>query len=219
DEALVVPYAKFIGLSDGLLGLLAAAVPIGTILGTILIARHADHHTLLRRAGLCTIVTAGIAAPLFWLEVGGAGAFAAFVVSGGMFATSIPINIVIGTRLLRESRASAMGIAVGLLMGSQALGAAVGGFVASAVGPPRAIAGALSLAAVYGAWATVTTPFEAKHLAGRRRVAGATTDVPQTRVIDLDATVEVVDLVALEGSGAATSSGSGSDRDHRVTVS
>ncbi len=62
-----------------------------------------------------------------------------------------------------------MGIAVGILMGSQALGAAVGGLVASAVGSPRAIAGALALAAVFGAWATVTTPVEPKHLAGRQR--------------------------------------------------
>ena len=47
-------------------------------------------------------------------------------------------DVVIGTRLLRETRASAMGIAVGVLMGSQALGAALGGVAASAVGPPRA---------------------------------------------------------------------------------
>ena len=111
-----------------------------------------------------------------------------------MFAVSIPTNVVIGTRLRRETRASAMGIAVGILMGSQPLGAAVGGVVASAVGSPRAIAGALGLAAVFGAWATVTTPVEPKHLAGRKRgdVTGAGTHFADPTV--------VLDLVALESS-------------------
>ena len=49
-------------------------------------------------------------------------AFVAFAIAGGMFAVSIPTNTVIGMRLSRDTRASAMGIAVGVLMGSQALG-------------------------------------------------------------------------------------------------
>jgi MFS family permease len=189
NEALVVPYADDVGLPRGLFGLLAAAVPVGTLIGTAVIARSSDHHTLLRSAGLCTSVTAALAVPLYWLGVGGVGAFVAFAISGGMFAVSIPTNVVIGTRLRRETRASAMGIAVGLLMGSQALGAAAGGLVASAVGAPHAIAGALTFAAVFGAWAAVTTPVEAKHLAGRRRIPATT----RSSV--------VVDLVALEADG------------------
>ena len=191
DEALVVPYAADVGLSKGYLGLLAAAVPLGTLIGTAFIARSSDHHALLRSAALCAAITAAVAAPLYWFEVGGVGAFAAFMISGGMFAVSIPTNVVIGTRLRRETRASAMGIAVGLLMGSQAIGAAVGGVVASAVGSPEAIAGALALAAVFGAWAAATTPVEPKHLAGRKR--GDVTGGPRLG----DPTV-VLDLVALE---------------------
>src|SRR3546814_1875904 len=82
-----------------------------------------------------------------------------------MFAVSIPTNVVIGTRLRRDSRASAMGIAVGILMGSQALGAALGGVAANVVGAPRAIAGSLALAALFGVWALLTSPYEPKHLA------------------------------------------------------
>lgn len=187
DEALVVPYADVIGLPDGYLGLLAAAVPLGTLIGTAVIARSSDHHALLRSAALCAAITAAAAAPLYWFEVGGVGAFAAFMISGGMFAVSIPTNVVIGTRLSRETRASAMGIAVGILMGSQALGAAVGGVIASSVGPPKAIAGALALAAVFGGWATVTTPVEPKHLAGRKRpdVSGGPRFADPTVVLDL----------------------------------
>ncbi|MGH9275839.1 MAG: MFS transporter, partial [Acidimicrobiales bacterium] len=194
DEALVVPYADHIGLPDGYLGLLAAAIPLGTLIGTAVIARSTDHHALLRSAALCSAITAAAAAPLYWFEVGGPGAFLAFMISGGMFAVSIPTNVVIGTRLRRGTRASAMGIAVGILMGSQAAGAAVGGVVASMIGSPRTIAGALALAAVFGAWATVTTPVEPKHLAGRRR-GDVTGGRPESR----DPTV-VVDLVALESS-------------------
>src|SRR3546814_8726123 len=62
-----------------------------------------------------------------------------------------------------------MGIAVGILMGSQALGAALGGVAANVVGAPRAIAGSLALAALFGVWALLTSPYEPKHLAGRPR--------------------------------------------------
>jgi len=188
DEALVVPYADHVGIPIGMVGLLAATIPIGTLIGTALIPTSGDPQRLLRAAGICATVTAAAAAPLYWMEVGAAGAFVAFVISGGMFALSIPTNVVIGTRLSRQSRASAMGIAVGILMGSQAAGAAIGGIVASVVGPPRAIAGALGLAAVYGLWATLTTPYDAKHLARRR---------PGPPVAEPDV---VIDLVAEENA-------------------
>lgn len=211
-EALVVPYARGAGVSRGLLGLVAASIAAGTILVTLVIARSSDHHALLRAASLCTVVACALAAPLFWLEVRGAAVFVAFAITGAIFAVSIPTNIVIGTRLLRETRATAMGIAVGVLMGSQALGAALGGVAASVVGPPRAIAGALSICFVYGVWAAVTTPVDAKHLAGRRRVLGAAAAPP--RVVDLDA--DVIDLVAVESSRPArtdaTAAGSPEDR-------
>ncbi|MEO6318740.1 MAG: MFS transporter [Acidimicrobiales bacterium] len=169
DEALVVPYGDGIGLGDGVFGLLAAAVPIGTLVATAAISSGThDHHALLRNAGWCGMVTSALAAPLFWFEASGAFAFLAFMVAGGMFAVSIPTNAVIGLRLRRDTRASAMGIAVGILMGSQALGAALGGLAASAVGPAQAIGGALAAAAVFCAWSVVTTPTDAKHLARRR---------------------------------------------------
>jgi MFS family permease len=202
DEALVVPYAAVVGIPNGFLGVLAAAVPIGTLIGTAVIARSSDHHRLLRSAGLCTVVTAALAVPLYWLEVGGPGAFVAFLISGGMFAVSIPTNVVIGTRLLRDTRASAMGIAVGILMGGQAAGAAIGGAVASVIGPPRAIAGSLALAAVFGIWSTVTTPVEAKHLVGRRRVIPITP--PPIAGAGLLDPPSVVDLDALGDSASAS---------------
>ena len=81
-----------------------------------------------------------------------------------------------------------MGIAVGILMGAQALGAALGGVAASIAGSPKAISGALAAAAAFGAWAVVTTPTEAKHL---RRPA------------PVDEADEVIDLPALESQPAS----------------
>ncbi|MFL6206876.1 MAG: MFS transporter [Acidimicrobiales bacterium] len=187
-EALVVPYGVDVGMPEGTLGLLAAAVPVGTLLGTAAIAAGVrDHHRLLRNAAWCGVVTSAAAAPLFWLEASGPYAFVAFAIAGGMFAVSIPTNTVIGTRLSRDTRASAMGIAVGVLMGSQALGAAVGGIAASQVGTPQAIAGALGLATVFCLWSAASTPHEAKHLL---RAARSPRPVPEETVLD---------LVSLEG--------------------
>jgi hypothetical protein len=96
-----------------------------------------------------------------------------------------------------------MGIAVGILMGTQAAGAAVGGIVASAIGPPRAITGALVLAACFGAWAMVTTPVDAKHLAGSRRTLPQQRTAPAVPAVAYEGTgdgdlAEVVDLVSME---------------------
>lgn len=182
-EALIVPYALSNDLSPHLLGLLAALVPVGTLFGTALVATGVrSDSSLLRNAARCCVAAAGVAAPLFWLGAGGPLAFAAFLVTGGIFAVSIPSNTVIGLRLERDCRASAMGIAVGLLMGSQALGAALGGLSASVVGEAETMAGALGLATIFGLWALITTPSDAKHLVRRRPKAAA-----PSRVIDLSA--------------------------------
>ena len=189
-EALVVPYGDEVGFPEGALGLLAAAVPVGTLLATAAIASGArDHHRLLRNAAWCGAVTAGAAAPLFWLEARGGFAFIAFAIAGGIFAVSIPTNTVIGMRLARDTRATAMGIAVGVLMGSQALGAALGGLAASRFSSPTAIAAALAAAAAFSVWSALSTPHEAKHL--RRAVR------PHHRED------QIVDLVSLEADRPA----------------
>src|SRR3546814_6533237 len=79
DEALVVPYADHVDIPIGLVGLLAASIPIGTLLGTVLIPTSGEHHRLLRGAAVCTILTAAAAVPLYWMEVGALGAFLACI--------------------------------------------------------------------------------------------------------------------------------------------
>jgi predicted MFS family arabinose efflux permease len=175
SEALVVPYAGLVGFDVGATGLLAAMVPIGTLLAVAVIPTQGSHERLLRGASWCVLLSAAAAAPLFAAEAAGAMALVAFLVSGTMYAASIPTNTVAGMRLERDTRASAMGIAVGLIMGSQALGAALGGVAAATFGTSVAITWSFVLAAAFGAWAVATSPSDARHLAGRRR----------RRVIDL----------------------------------
>lgn len=175
SEALVVPYAGLVGFDVGATGLLAAMVPIGTLLAVAIIPTQGSHERLLRGASWCVLLSAAAAAPLFAAEAAGAMALVAFLVSGTMYAASIPTNTVAGMRLERDTRASAMGIAVGLIMGSQALGAALGGVAAATFGTSVAITWSFVLAAAFGAWAVATSPSDARHLAGRHR----------RRVIDL----------------------------------
>jgi hypothetical protein len=67
--------------------------------------------------------------------------------------------------------------------------------VASVVGAPRAIAGSLALAAAFGVWATVTTPYEARHLVRRQ---------PRPPAGELEDDV-VIDLVAMEAESESAS--------------
>lgn len=164
-EALVVPYGAEIGFSDSTKGLLAAAVPIGTILGTACVPTSGDPARLLKGASACALVAASFAAPLLWFEVGGATALLAFAVAGGIFAVAVPTNVVLGTRLARGTRASAMGIALGVVMGFQALGAALGGIAAARIGVGAVAGGALGLAALWCAWALLSSPHVARHRA------------------------------------------------------
>jgi predicted MFS family arabinose efflux permease len=195
-EALVVSHAVEVAFPRGAIGLLAAAVPIGTLVAVACVPTRGDHRRMLRGASVCAMVAAGGALPLFWFGFGGGAALAAFLIVGGIFAVSIPTNAVFGMRLQRGTRASAMGIAVGVLMGSQAVAAALGGLAAATYGTGPTIAVALGLVVVYAAWALVTTPYDARHLA-RRRVPARPAAGPDV-VIDLSGPPEVVRPAALE---------------------
>ena len=135
-EALVVPYGDLIGFSGSSIGLLAAAVPVGTIVGVVCIPSGGEGRRLLRAASLCAVITASLAAPLLWLEVDGALALVAYALAGGIFAVGVPTNVLLGTWL---TRATTCVLGTGDRPrrgdGVQALGAACsGGVVASSAG-------------------------------------------------------------------------------------
>jgi MFS family permease len=135
-EALVVPLAREGGGGTGTSALFAIAVPVGTLVATLLLKRATDARTNLRHASALGIVggaggaacfTLGNQTPMFVLGLLSAGV---------VFGVAAPTNAVIGPRLPTEVRASAFAILLGALLGSQAAGAALGGVVAQSLGVP-----------------------------------------------------------------------------------
>lgn len=168
-ESLVAVYVlKELRESQGATGLVAAMVPLGTLIGTVLVPHQGRHRDLLRTAAL--IVTAGavpamvgfaLAPNLWW-------ALPCFVFTGVVFASAVPTNAVAGVRIPDEVRASTFGLVQGVILGAQGLGAAVGGILSDGVGVQTACVIALGTAAAIGIAAAVWVPVEGNHFASAR---------------------------------------------------
>jgi predicted MFS family arabinose efflux permease len=125
-----------------LIGIMAAAIPVGMVVAASMVPRRGDHKRLLRISAVLVLVGSTIAffgfaalLPLPWTVVPYLGV-------GVVFALVVPANTVVGARLPRDVRASAFGLLQGSLMAAQAIGAAAGGLLASQIG----VAGACALA-------------------------------------------------------------------------
>ena len=144
-EALVVVYVgeNLPQAGNGAVGILAAAIPAGTILASFLVRRRGEHSDLLRTSAL--VVIAGSIGAIFWFFIAPPNywAIAGYISLGITFSLAIPAYAVVGTRLPEQSRATAFGLLQGLLLGGQALGAIAGGLLATVVGAGPA--GALML--------------------------------------------------------------------------
>ncbi len=139
-EGVVVVVALDAEVPDGAVGLLAAAVPLGTILGTAATsAASGGARRLLMAAAMAVVAGGAGAAVLFatsgswWLLVGGYAAI------GLVFAASPPANAVAGRRVPPERRAAVFGVLQGVVLGAHAAGAAVGGLLAEATTPRTAV--------------------------------------------------------------------------------
>jgi len=130
-------------------GVFAAAVPVGTIIGALVCPRPADHRHALVLAGLLCLVGGGVGAALFAV---GSGWFLAipFAFVGLAFALVIPTQVIVGDRLVGEYRATGFAVLTGFLLGAQAIGAALGGVIASVTGLRAVCVGGATLAAMVG---------------------------------------------------------------------
>lgn len=159
-EALVAVYVRenLPRAGDGAIGILAAAVPAGTVLASVLVRRHGEPDDLLRTSAL--VVLLGSAGGIVWflIEPPSFWAVAAYFSIGVAFAMVIPAYAVVGTRLPAEIRASAFGLLQGLLLGGQALASIAGGFIANIVGAGPASGLALFPALGYGLYAFLVPP-------------------------------------------------------------
>jgi MFS family permease len=159
-EALVVVYVRenISATSDGAIGILAAAVPAGTILASFLVRRRGEHAELLRTSAF--VVIAGSIGGIIWFFISPPNfwAAAAYFSLGITFALAIPAYAVVGTRLPEESRATAFGLLQGMLLGGQAVGALLGGALAIWVGAGPASALALFPALGFALYAYLVPP-------------------------------------------------------------
>jgi len=141
-----------------LIGVLAAAIPVGMILAASVSPRRGDHKRLLRVSAVLVLIGASIAFVGFAARAHLPWVLIPYLGVGVVFALIVPANTVVGARLPRDVRASAFGLLQGTLMAAQAIGALVGGVLASQIG----VAGACSLSMLpsigYAAYAISRVP-------------------------------------------------------------
>ncbi len=168
SEALVVVYAKenLKASGDAAIGILAATVPLGTILASLLVRRTGEPDELLRTSALVILLGSGGGIIWFLIEPPNYWAAAGFFSIGVVFAMVIPAYAVVGTRLPEDIRATAFGLLQGMLLGGQALASIAGGGLALLVGPGPASAFALFPALGYALFAYLVPP------GGRLRLPG-----------------------------------------------
>jgi MFS family permease len=132
-EGIAAPYGvDVLRLADTRIGILLAMVPLGTILGTLVMRPEGSDRRLIRISSYAALFAGAVAVPVFLLNLSGLAAHIGFFAIGVGFAASIPTNTAAGRRIPDDIRASTFGILQGIVVGSHALGAAVGGVVANA---------------------------------------------------------------------------------------
>jgi MFS family permease len=138
-EGLAVPYAHVLHGSTFDIGLLMAAMPVGTVIGAFALSRLVPPATRLRLMGWMAMLSC---APLIvsaahpplgvvlaaWMLSGIGGAFQ--ITAAAAFVQSLP----------RSGRARAFGLAQSGLFAAQGLGILIGGAAAQAIGPQLVVA-------------------------------------------------------------------------------
>jgi MFS family permease len=158
-ESLVAVYVRDeLHRGPAMIGILAAVVPVGMIVAATFTPRRGEHLMLLRVSALLVLIGSTIAFVGFLAHLALPWAVIPYFGVGIVFALVVPANTVVGARLPRDVRASAFGLLQGSLMAAQALGAAIGGLLASAIGVAGACAIAMLPTMGYAAFAFTRLP-------------------------------------------------------------
>jgi predicted MFS family arabinose efflux permease len=174
-EALVVPYAvDELNGGPGQAGLLAAAIPCGAIVATVLTRSRGTDTEKLRRASVVALAGAVVAIVFFTMGPPLPTVLIAFAAVGAMLASRVPANEVSGLRIPDRVRGSAFTIIQGFLLGGQAVAAAIGGVLARWIGIRQTLVAFLVIAALVSVWGSTLPPTESRHATRvKRRVLGA----------------------------------------------
>ncbi len=157
-SALSAPLVfRVLGGGPATVAALVAVASVVSIVATAAVPPGVDVAVLLRWAAAYTLIGGLVVVGCFTaMSMGGpraALAGAAFAAAGLLFAVLAPANIVVSPRLPRDVRASSFSLLMGMLVATEAMGAAGAGVVASAIGvmPVFLALGLVPLAV--GAWA------------------------------------------------------------------
>lgn len=152
----VVYAADVLGRGSATAGLLSAAVPLGTIVATVLIPFDLSRGSPLRWIG----VVASVGAALSIVGLGVADslllALAGFAAIGPVYSTAVFANSVFSVIVPDEVRSSVFGVLQALFTGSQALGVVVAGVLSDVVGVRVALTCVLGVVVVVGAAAALS---------------------------------------------------------------
>jgi MFS family permease len=183
-EALAAPYAHAFGGGATTIGLLMAAMPAGTVIGSFVIGRLLRPSDRMRPMGWlamlsCAPLIFSLAHPplpvliLLWVLAGAGGAYQ--LAAAAAFVTALPV----------ARRVRAFAVAQSGLLAAQGLGILTGGAVAQRIGPT----GAVALAGLLGllAAAVLATDWTRRHaelismlMSGRETAAAVATPRPAT---------------------------------------
>jgi MFS family permease len=175
-EALAAPYARALGGGAPIIGVLMAAMPVGTVIGGFVIGRLLRPSDRMRPMGWlamlsCAPLIFSLAHPplpvliLLWVLAGAGGAYQ--LVAAAAFVTALPA----------ARRVRAFAVAQSGLLAAQGVGILTGGAIAQRIGPAKAVAlagllGLLAAAALATDWTRRHTELISM-LISRRETAAA----------------------------------------------
>lgn len=166
-ESLVALYALQVLIEKAATsGLLAAAIPLGAIVATVLGRSRGSDTAKLRRASELALVGSIAGLLLFATDPDIPVVLGAFAAIGALNASRIPANEVAVLRMDDRIRGPAISVLNGFLLGSQAIAAALGGLIARSIGVRQTIVMALAVSAAVGLWGTIRPPHEIRHAIG-----------------------------------------------------
>lgn len=139
SEAIAVPYAHRQGGGALAAGLLTASLPLGTVVGALILGRLVHPPTAERAMLPLALLTPSILAITATTPSLGITAVVWFA-AGATSAMSVTANRVFVVAVAREVRGRAFGIAAAGISGAQGIGTLVVGLLAGHVGPSRAVA-------------------------------------------------------------------------------
>ncbi|MFQ5558814.1 MAG: MFS transporter [Acidimicrobiales bacterium] len=155
-ETQVAVYGEVVaGLGSAGIGLLAAAVPVGTIIVVGAVSVKGEDLAVLRRGVLAGLVVSALAGVSLAAEPRSPYTFPGFVLVGMALAVAAPANVVVGRRIPGESRAGTFAMLQAAIFVALSTGAAVGGIVSESITPGASAATAMWLLTVGSAVAMI----------------------------------------------------------------